>query len=271
MPENIYERINRSLSWKRVLTFNVGLFLVLIIPLSVRLAQEDTENRSGAAGEVEVPVVTPPPSYPVEAPRLDRVSMFFGKKGDTVVLIGNNFGDYQWGSQLYVGNTLAPSDAVVRWSNNIIEVKIPESARSGRVWVNVNGREASWDGSLLLYDEAASTQVELAKLSSTEGEFVVTSDVLYTGGMVELGYVSQPIVITPVGNTVIESQVEGADALGKKLQIRFVAGQNLPRQTIFNINHPGLGAIELVRVELYGSSGNPLPLFADPLGIKILP
>ncbi len=69
----------------------------------------------------------------------------------------------------------------------------------------------------------------------------------------------------------IESQVEGADALGKKLQIRFVAGQNLPRQTIFNINHPGLGAIELVRVELYGSSGNPLPLFADPLGIKILP
>ncbi|MCE7898096.1 MAG: hypothetical protein DPW11_01600 [bacterium] len=272
MTENIYDRINRTLSWKRVLTFNLGLFLILIIPLSVRLAQEDTENRSGAAGEIDVPVVTPPPSYPVEAPRLDRVSMFFGKKGDTIVLIGNNFGDYQWGSSVYVGNSLAPSDAIVRWSNSIIEVKIPETARSGKVWLSVNGRDASWDGNLLLYDETFSTKVGLNRISATEAQFVVNGATKYTNGLVELGYVSEPLSITALENVAIESQTPGADALGKKMQVRFSVGSNSPtQQTIFNINHPGIGAIDLVRVELYGESGNILPLFADPLAMKVLP
>lgn len=272
MTENIYERINRTLSWKRVLTFNVGLFLVLIIPLSVRLAQEDTENRSGAAGEIEVPAVTPPPSYPVEAPRLDRVSMFFGKKGDTIVLIGNNFGDYQWGSSVYVGNVAAPSDAIVRWSNSIIEVKIPETARSGKVWVSVAGRDASWDGNLLLYDEISSTKVGLNRMSATEAQFVVSGATKYTNGLVELGYVSEPLNVTALENATIESLTPGADALGKKMQIRFSIGSSSPtQQAIFSISHPGIGAIDIVRVELYGESGNMLPLFADPLAMKVLP
>lgn len=272
MTENIYDRINRTLSWKRVLTFNVGLFLVLIIPLSVNLAQQDTENRSGAAGEIDVPVVTPPPSYPIDAPRLDRVSMFFGKKGDTIVLIGNNFGDYQWGSSIFVGNVAAPKDAVVRWSNNIIEVKIPETARSGKVWLSVNGKDAAWEGNLLLYDEASSTKVGLARLAATEAQFVVNGSSKYASGLVELGYVSEPISITPSDNVMIENQTQSADALGKKMQIRFRINNNLPtQQVIFNVSHPGIGAIDLVRVELYGEGGNMIPLFADPLSMKVLP
>lgn len=270
MTENIYDRINRTLSWKRVITFNVGLFLILIIPLSVNLAQQDTENRSGAAGELEAPVVTPPPSYPVEAPRLDRVSMFFGKKGDTVVLIGNNFGDYQWGSTVYVGNVKAEEESLVRWSNSIIEVKIPESARSGRVWVSINGRDAAWDGNLLIYDDISSTKVGLTKVSANEAQFSVTGSSSYTSGMVELGYVSEPLVVTAVGNTTIASQVPGADALGKKIQIRFNNNGN-SSQPVFSISHPGIGAIDLVRVELYSESGTPLPIYADPLSMKVLP
>ena len=271
MTENIYDRINRTLSWKRVVTFNVGLFLILIIPLSVNLAQQDTENRSGAAGEIEVPAVTPPPSYPVEAPRLDRVSMFFGKTGDTVVLIGNNFGDYQWGSSVYVGNVQAEEEALVRWSNSIIEVKIPETARSGKVWVSVNGQEAAWDGNLLIYDDISSTKVGLARVSANEAQFGVTGSSSYTSGMVEIGYVSEPLVVTAVGSTTIESQTPGVDALGKKMQIRFNNNGNSSQQPVFTISHPGIGAIDLVRVELYGASGAPLPIYADPLSMKVLP
>lgn len=272
MTESIYDRINRTLSWKRVLTFNVGLFLILIIPLSVQLAQEDTENRSGAAGEIDIPAVTPPPSYPVEPPRLDRVSMFFGKKGDTVVLIGNNFGDYQWGSNVFVGNVAAASDAIVRWSNSIVEVKIPETARSGRVWVSVNGREAAWDGTLLLYDDTSSTKVGLVRNSATQASFVVSGTNQYISGLVELGYVSEPLNITPAGNVAIESQTPGADALGKKMQIKFgVNGSISAEQSIFDISHPGIGALDLVRVELYDQSGNQVSIYADPLAMKILP
>ena len=56
------------------------------------------------------------------------------------------------------------------------------------------------------------------------------------------------------------------------MQVRFSVGSNSPtQQTIFNITHPGIGAIDLVRVELYGEGGNILPLFADPLAMKVLP
>ena len=58
MQENIFERIDRTLTWKKIIGFNLILFLVIIIPMSVRLAQEDTENRSSAAEEI--PMVIPP-------------------------------------------------------------------------------------------------------------------------------------------------------------------------------------------------------------------
>jgi hypothetical protein len=54
MTDNIYERIHKTLTWKRIIAFNLVLFLVLIVPISVRLAQQDTENRSSAAEEAPV-------------------------------------------------------------------------------------------------------------------------------------------------------------------------------------------------------------------------
>lgn len=272
MIENIYDRINRTLTWKRVLTFNLGLFIVLIIPLSVQLAGNSTENRSGAALSLNEEVVEPPASYPVENPRLDRVTMFFGKKGDTIVLLGNNFGDYQWGSSVYVGNALANKDNVVRWSNSVIEVKIPESAVTGQVWVVVNGKRAGWDGSLILSDTAQAARVGLTKLSSNSAGFDLSLAPSVVRGMLELGYVSEPIEIVPGSNTEILSTSTTADALGKKIQVQFsVNGASPAEARILTINHPGIGAIELVRVELYDSSNRLLPVYADPLMMKVLP
>ena len=33
MNENIYERIQRTLTWKKIIGFNAVLFMVLIVPL----------------------------------------------------------------------------------------------------------------------------------------------------------------------------------------------------------------------------------------------
>jgi hypothetical protein len=271
MPESIYDRINRTLTWKRVATFNVGLFLILIIPLSVNLAQQNTENRSGAAGEVEVPVVTPPPNYPVEPPRLDRVSMFFGKKGDTVVLLGNNFGDYQWSSRLFVGNVEVESEHIVRWSNSVIEVKIPETARSGRVWISVNNQEQAWNGTLLLYDSSSNTRVNLKRLSSNQAVFGVVGGGNGKSGLLELGYVAEPIQVTPAANVEIIEQTTTADALGKKMTLKFNLTAMSGSNNLMTIDHPGIGAVELVRVELYDAAGGLIPLYADPLEMKVFP
>lgn len=271
MAENIYERIHKTLSWKRIIAFNVILFLVLIVPISVRLAQQDTENRSSAAEEA--PVVIPPPNYPPGNPKIDRVSTFFGKTGDTVVLLGSNFGDYQWGSRVYVGNTEAPKESIVRWSNAVLEVKIPEGARTGQVWVVVNNNEARWEGSLLLVDVARAAQVGLQKESDTQGKIYTVNASGTVRGMIEVSYVSEPFILTPDSGITFVTQTPSSDSLGKKMKIVFesVFPMNSGRLGIAQYSYPGLGAIEIIRAELYDANGRLLSIFSDPLAIKVRP
>jgi hypothetical protein len=271
MTQNIYERIHETLTWKRIVSFNLLLFLVLIIPLSVSLSQQSTENRSSAAEDG--PVVTPPPNYPVGTPKIDRVSTFFGKTGDTIVILGANFGDYQWGSKVFVGNVEAPTDSIVRWSNNILEVKIPEGARTGSVWIVSNSREAKWEGSLLLYDVARAAQIGIQKISSTEGKIYTLNATGVIRGMVELSYTSEPLILTADPGIVISSQTPGSDSLGKKIKIVFDSplAMNSGRTEIAQYSYPGIGSIEIIRAELYDANGKMISIFSDPLTIKTMP
>lgn len=272
MTENLYERIHRALTWKRILAFNLVLFLVLIVPISVRMAQQDTENRSGAAGEIEPAVIVPPANYPAGAPIIDRVSTFFGKSGDTIVVLGANFGDYQWDSRVYVGNTEAPKESIVRWSNNVLEVKIPDSARTGQVWITSNNREARWEGSLLLYDVARSAQIGMQKLTTTTGKVFTMNASGSIRGMVELSYVSEPFILIPSPGVTITSQTPGADSLGKKMKVMFeMTPLSSVRTELLEYSYPGLGAIEIIRAELFDGSGKLLSIFSNPLTIKVTP
>lgn len=272
MRENIYERIHTTLSWKKIIGFNLVLGLVLIVPLSVSLTQQNADNRSSASG-VETPSPTPPPNYPAEAPSIDRVSLFFGKAGDTIVILGANFGDYQWGSQVYVGNAEASNDAIVRWSNNILEVKIPSGASTGRVWVLINGQQATWDGSLFLYDAARSAKIGIQKLSNSSGLIYAANAAGTVRGMIEVAYASEPLTITPGAGITIINQTPSADSLGKKMRISFTSAQpfSSTQTAIVQFSYPGIGAVEILQADLYDGSGRLLSIFADPLKIKMMP
>lgn len=270
MTDNIYERIHQALTWKRIIAFNLVLFMVLIIPISVRLAQEDTENRSSAAEEA--PIVIPPPNYPASTPKIERVSTFFGKTGDTIIVLGANFGDYQWESKVFVGAIEAPKESIVRWSNNILEVKIPEGARTGAVWVTINQKEARWEGSLLLYDVARAAQIGLQKVSGTSGKIYTINATGAVRGMVELAYYSEPFIITAAPGITILEQVPSVDSLGKKLKVTFeTATFSSVRTELADYSYPGIGAIEIIRAELFDGSGKLLSIFSNPLAIKVTP
>lgn len=272
MQENIYQRIHTTLSWKRIIGFNVVLFLVLIVPLSVSLTQQSADNRSNASA-VESPSPMPPANYPERAPKIDRVNMFFGKTGDTIVILGSNFGDYQWGSKVYVGNIEAPTDAIVRWSTSILEVKIPSGATTGRVWVAINGRQASWDGSLLLYDVARSAKIGIQKLSNTNGQIYTTSATGAVQGMIEIAYGSEPLTVAAVAGVTITGQTPSTDSLGKKVKVNFTVSQPLSSsQTgIVQFSYPGIGSVEILRAELYDGAGKLITIFSDPLKVKMTP
>jgi len=271
MTQNIYERIHETLTWKRIISFNVVLFLVLIVPLSVSLSQQTTENRSSAAEEEAL--VTPPPNYPTGIPKIDRVNTFFGKAGDTVVILGANFGDYQWGSNIFVGNTEATKEKIVRWSNTIIEVEIPEGARTGQVWIAINGKEARWEGSLLLYDVARAAQIGIEKTTATTGNIYALNAAAGVSGLVELSYVSEPIGVEAYPGIVISATTPGSDSLGKKLKIQFESpiAMNSGKTIIGTYTYPGLGSIEIIRAEIKDQSGKLIPIFSDPLSIKVTP
>lgn len=271
MSDNIYERIQQTLTWKKIIAFNVVIFLVLIVPISVKLSDTSQENRSSAAEEA--PIVIPPANYPTVPPKIERVSNFFGKTGDTVVLIGSNFGEYQWGSRVFIGNSEAPKEAIVRWSNTILEVKIPDAARTGSVWVNVNSQEAKWDGTMVLYDVSKAAKLGFQKVTGTTGKIYITNAAGTNRGMIEISHVSEPFIITPASGVTITSRADGADSLGKKVKITFEFTSPLPssRVEIGEYSYPGIGSLEFIRAEIFDSSGRILPLFSDPLSIKVLP
>jgi len=266
--DNVYAKIHSALTWKRIIAFNVVLFLVTVIPISVGLAERDTENRSSAA---EAPAeVIPPPSYPTSPPSIERVSEWFGKKGDTVVVLGKSFGAYQWGSKLYVGNVEVDKTNIVRWSDSVIEVQIPESARTGKVWIVVNSRQASWDGSLLLTDVARSAQIKLTKTGQTTGVISMTNAAGVVRGMVEFSHASEPVTTTMAGGTIV-STIQSVDSLGKKTRVEFTLNSPLTSSNsqIMTVSYPGIGSLEIIRTELYDSAGRIVPVFAEPLSVKI--
>lgn len=269
MSDNIYERIHRTLTWRRVIAFNALLFLVTVVPISVRLAQQDTENRSSASTVAEAPVVTPPPSYPPNPPKIDRVSEFYGKKGDTVILIGNNFGNYKWGSKVYVGDVEATDESVVRWSNNILEVQIPEGARTGRVWISVNGKQSTWDGTLLLYDVVKSAQIAITKQNNNNAVVSLTNAVGVSRGIIEIGHVSEPLELGVISGQVV-SQNTSIDSLGKKTIVEFRLDSPLgsSNSNILLLTYPGVGNLEILRAELYDTGNRLVTVYADPFSVK---
>lgn len=269
--ESIYIRIHRVLTWRRIIAFNVLLLLVLVIPLSLRLAQEDTENRSSAEELTEIPPPAPPENYPVAAPRLDRVTLFYGKPGDTVVLLGSNMGDYPWNSQVYVGNAEVSADEIVRWNDSVVEVQIPKSARTGNVWIVVNGNTASWDGILMLYDTTSSSRVGLTSTGGASREFWIEQNrTRVEQGTVDVGYSLGSIVASGAPGVTITSQTTGADSYGSFLRISFVIDQSLTssRAPILLLTNSG-GKIELIRVDLRDTSGNIQNVYVNPLDISV--
>lgn len=267
--ESIYMRIHRVLTWRRIIAFNILLLLVLVIPLSLRLAQEDTENRSSAAELVEIPPPAPPENYPSSPPNLDRVTLFYGKPGDTVVLLGSNMGDYPWQSEVYVGNAKVSENEIIRWSSSVVEVQIPQSARTGNVWVKVNGNTASWNGILLLYDVGNSSKMGLGKINANTSELWIEKNRNnIQQGTIEIGYNLGSVVASASPGVSIVSQEILADAYGSFLRVSFVINQELTssRKPILTLSRSG-GVIEIIRADVRDTEGNIQDIYVSPLDI----
>ncbi len=268
---DIYKKINQTLTWKRVIGFNLLVLVVLVIPLSVKLTQENADNRSNAANNV-IPSATPIPNYPLKAPRLERVSLFFGKPGDTIVLLGKNFGDFPWErSHVFVGNREIKKKDIVKWSDKMIEVTIPEGANSGKVWLRINGKQAVWDGELLVYDPIKSGKIGLSKIGEQTATLWLNNgnrpiknlelELAFNGGLVNA---------EAFNGVEIKQQENQVDDFGSKLHLRLNLSQTRSgiRTPLLRLNKAN-GTIEILSAKPTGIDGRIVPLWTDPLSLKV--
>lgn len=266
--ESIYMRIHRLLTWKRIVAFNILLVLVLVVPFSLRLAQEDTENRSEASDE-EVEIQEPPANYPDQPPAIERVKTFYGKTGDSIVILGSNFGDYQWASSLNIGSSIVQKEDVIAWSNSVIEAQIPESARSGQVRVTVSGVSSQWEGVLYVYNEENAVEVGLRVAGEDRGSVYLGKSASVARGVIEIAYTNDPISISALPKVEITNLSNSVDSLGRKVVVEFRVIQPLGRanEDILIVDYSGIGKLEISRVELYTAASQLIDAYSLPLSV----
>jgi len=76
-------------------------------------------------------------------PEIVSLNPLEGKPGDTVTILGLNFGDGQGLSRVEFGGILATEGDIVSWSHSKIEVNVPVMARSGPARVVVGNRSSA--------------------------------------------------------------------------------------------------------------------------------
>jgi hypothetical protein len=147
----IFEKIDR-IPLRKFISYSSLLALFAALPVSVYMAKQQTRTRIGAAGD-KYPALTVSEAeipYPQNPPEIADVEKSFGKIGDSVLILGKNFGEVQKESYVEIGGIKLRDEETPFWSDNEIEAKIPAGAENGQVSVIINGRKATWDSALTI-------------------------------------------------------------------------------------------------------------------------
>lgn len=274
MQENIFDKINKVVSWKSVLIINFLVIALAVTGFTVyNVSQPYKENRS-FAGEI-ISTATPysTPNYPADPPVIARVPSFFGKPGDAIVVLGNNFGDSQWGSRAYISGVEVSGDHITQWSNTRLDLIIPANVQTGKVSVNINGKEAVWNGNLIVSDPSTAIEVGLSSVSATNAQLFISKAYGATHGKITLSIYTEPVTFTPGPGILVTTQTLGSDALGKTLEINLnmTAPPSGERISLGNIDYPTEGGVGIIEAEIYNGQNQILPIFTNPLNLQSTP
>lgn len=145
-----------NLSIKKLLFTGVFLSLLLTVPLIALLLKNETTIFSDASIEGDNLVSQVDESqipYPSEPPSIELVTKYYGRGGDSVLILGDNFGEAQKESKVILGINSLSKENIAYWSNEEIEISLPQQPGVYPVTVNINGNTASWWGKVVVYNE----------------------------------------------------------------------------------------------------------------------
>lgn len=144
-----------NLSFKKIVLSSFIISLILAVPLVSILISNETNLFSSASNRPEQKKILDESlvPYPSEPPELIHVEKFYGKSGDSIVLLGKNFAEAQKESLVYLGDTAVSKTNTVYWSDNEVEVLLPSAQGYFSAKIVVNNKSASWWGKVNIYNE----------------------------------------------------------------------------------------------------------------------
>lgn len=157
---NFLKSINQ-LSFKKLTGITFLVALVLAIPISVLVVQQQTKYGSKAYFEKPQPIV-PGKKYgsPSEGnPQITLVWPFLGKVGDSVLIQGKNLGNNPVDKSLKLGNQKVAEEKILRWTPELIEFLIPPEAQQGPISLIVVNKSATWNFPFTVYTLETKVQV----------------------------------------------------------------------------------------------------------------
>jgi hypothetical protein len=143
-----------NLSFKKTFLAVFILSLGLSIPLITVLLKNETTIFSQASvsdrtmqediNQAQVP-------YPKDPPQIMHVTKFYGKPGDSILIFGKNFGRAKKESTVFLGNKKVRDSEILYWSDEEIEIALPDNPGVHKIAVDVNQKKSIWFGKVNIY------------------------------------------------------------------------------------------------------------------------
>ena len=259
-----------QLSWKKVIGLSAFLLMVIMVPISIQVANNRTRTKSEAALIQPSPeAITTKFETPQGPPKIYLVDHFFGKAGDSVLIHGENLGGLHQQSSVVLSGKKISEDNLVSWTGKYIEFKVPANAISGRVEINILGQRTSWPGMFFVVDNTVLTEINLDKNGSDPNLAILTGTNL-EGGKELLVWL---LIVNAEGELKLTAepgvsltQTSFNLPLGKIYEVRLGLTNNLVQllKVVKNDNQ----VVGIARAELSTGDGRFIPLKVNPLYVS---
>lgn len=259
-----------QLSWKKVIGLSAFLLIVIMVPISIQVANKQTRTKSEAALIHPSPeAITTKFETPQGPPKIYLVDHFFGKAGDSVLIHGENLGGLHQQSSVVLAGQKISEDNLVSWTGKYIEFKVPQGAKSGTVEINILGRKTSWPGMFFVVDNTVQTEINLNKSEGGPNEAILTGTNL-EGGKELLVWL---LIVNAEGELKLTAepgvsltQTSFNLPLGKIYELRLGLDKNLVQ--LLKVRKNDNQVVGIARAELSTSDDQLIPLKVNPLYVS---
>jgi hypothetical protein len=255
-----------QLSWKKIFGAGVTLLLLAAVPLSLKIANEQTRTRSQAALIHPSPeAVTVKFETPKGAPKIYLVDHFFGKAGDSVLIHGENLGGVHPQTAVYLGGQKIAEENLVTWTGSYIEFKVPQGAKSGPVRVDILGKTAEWPGTFFVTASGAEAEITLEKNSADPN----TASLTLSGAFAAKDMLVWLLVINSESALKFSQTTAGitqfTTPLGRVYELKFSSVKN---GLLAQISKPKDSQVGIARTEITLPDGTLFPAKSHPLSVS---